>query len=209
MNETNGETQDRLRPEAAIAATSARGAGSYLADYAMAHPIRMAITIGAVTWWLMRSRDRSDEWDGIAETRWDDESPNPVGLEDEHRDELNVRRPLQETLGEYASTARETVGRAARSAGSGVDGFTRGNPMAAGAIALAIGAAIGLCAPRTGWEDSAMGETRDRVWKKAGQTAANLKDSVGEKMADAAENLIGESLSRAAQGTTRAPIGRA
>jgi ElaB/YqjD/DUF883 family membrane-anchored ribosome-binding protein len=279
MSETLGEIQDRLRPDhllqqakdgvtnaaagkvrtmmysaregASVVASRSRDAGTYLADYATAHPIRIAVTIGAVTWWMLRGRDRSHQWDGIAETRWDDESPNAVGLEGDYDSAFggSARRPLREkvgeiastaretvgeyaatareTVGEYASTARETVGEyassartsaqratarvggAARSAGSTVDGFARDNPLAAGAIALAIGAAIAMLAPRTELEDTAMGETRDRAWQKASRAAASLKDTVAEKVATAAENLVGESLAKAAEGTPSDPIGRA
>jgi len=279
MSETLGEIQDRLRPDhllqqardgvtnaaagkvrtmmysaregASVVATRTRDAGTYLADYATAHPVRIALTIGAVTWWMLRGRERNDMWDGMAETRWDDESPNAVGLDGDYDTAYggSARRPLRQKVGEYASTARETVGEyaasaretvgeyastaretvgeyaasarttaqrasarvggAARSAGSTVDDFARENPLAAGAIALAIGAAIGMMAPRTQLEDSAMGETRDRAWEKASRAASSLKDTVAEKMAAAAENLVGESLAKAAEGSPSEPIGRA
>jgi ElaB/YqjD/DUF883 family membrane-anchored ribosome-binding protein len=259
MSETLGELQDRLRPDhllqqardgvtnaatgkvrnimqsagqtASMVAERTRDAGSYLADYATAHPIRIAITVGALTWWMLRGRDRASVWDGAVDTRWDDEEPMASGLEN---------RPLRERVGEYASSARETVGEyatsaretvgeyaatagrsarrasasvrgAARSATTSVDGFARENPMAAGAIALAIGAAIGLSAPRTAWEDSAMGETRDRAWEKASTAASSIKETVVQKASTAAENLIGEGLAKAATtapSTPSDPIGR-
>lgn len=274
MSETLGEIQDRLRPDhllqqakdgvrraaagkvrtimysagetAAMAATKTRETGNYLADYATTHPIRIAVTVGAVAWLLLRGRNRSNVWDGAAETRWDDESPNPGDFDGV--DDTPIR-PLRDTVGEYASAARETVGEyaasardtvggyaasaretvgeyagsarqsaqrasarvrsAAGTATSSVDTFARENPLAAGAIALAIGAAIGLAAPRTELEDNTMGETRDRAWQKASRAASNMKDSVAEKMAATAETLIGESLANAAKGTPREPIGRA
>jgi ElaB/YqjD/DUF883 family membrane-anchored ribosome-binding protein len=256
MSETLGEIQDRLRPDhllqqakdgvtnaaagkvrtmmysaregASVVATRTRDAGTYLADYATAHPIRIALTIGAVTWWMLRGRERTNVWDGIAETRWDDESPNAVGLDGDIDTGFgSTGRPLRDKVGEYASSARETVGEyaasartsaqrasarvggAARSAGSSVDDFARENPLAAGAIALAIGAAIGMMAPRTALEDRAMGETRDRAWEKASRAASNIKDTVADKMAAAAENLVGESLTKAASGTPVDPLGRA
>jgi hypothetical protein len=41
------------------------------------------------------------------------------------------------------------------------------NPLAAGALAVAVGAAIGLACPATDYEDRAMGETRDQALAKA------------------------------------------
>jgi ElaB/YqjD/DUF883 family membrane-anchored ribosome-binding protein len=274
MSETLGEIQDRLRPDhllqqardgvthaaagkvrtmmysagetAAMVATRTRDAGNYVADYATMHPIRIAVTVGAIAWLLLRGRNRPSVWDGVAETRWDDESPNAGAFESREgtpshplRDKVGeYASSARETVGEYAATARETVGEyatsaretvgeyagsarasaqrasarvrgAARTATSSVDDFAHESPLAAGAIALAIGAVIGLAAPRTQLEDNTMGETRDRAWQKASAAASNLKDTVAEKMAATAETLIGESLANAAKGTPREPIGRA
>jgi ElaB/YqjD/DUF883 family membrane-anchored ribosome-binding protein len=253
MSETLGELQDRLRPDhllqqardgvtnaatgkvrtimhsaghtASVVAERTRDAGSYLADYATSHPIRIAVTIGALTWWMLRGRDRSTVWEGAVDTRWDDDQP--IGSYESRPLTARVGERVgeyassaRETVGEYATSARETVGEyaasarttarrasssvrgAARSATTNVDQFAHDNPMAAGAIALAIGAAIGLSAPRTEWEDCAMGETRDRAWEKASAVANNLKDTVVEKASVAAENLVGESIANAAKGTT-------
>lgn len=247
MSETLGELQDRLRPDhllqqardgVATAATGkvktmmhsagetasrmasrTRDAGHYLADYAAAHPVRIAVTVGALTWWMLRGRNHPTSWDGAVDTQWDDEEAITGDFES--------GRPLRDRVGEYASSARDAVGSyaesarssaqraavraggAARNAGGSVDQFTRDNPFVAGAIALAIGAAIGLAAPRTDWEDRAMGETRDRAWDKAATVANNLKDSVVDKASLAAENLIGESIATAAKGASTGPIGRA
>lgn len=267
MSETLGEIQDRLRPDhllqqakdgvtnaaagkvrtimhsagetASVVASRSRDAGNYLADYAMAHPIRIAVTVGALTWWMLRGRDRYNVWDGAVDTQWDD--ADPIGGVDTRplRDRVGeYASSARETVGEYASTARETVGEyatsaretvgeyaqsarttarrasarvggAARSATSSVDDFARENPLAAGAVALAVGAAIGLAARRTAWEDSAMGEMRDRAWEKASKAASTIKDTVAEKVAVAAENLVGESLAKAAKEAPTDPIGRA
>jgi hypothetical protein len=53
-----------------------------------------------------------------------------------------------------------------------------------------------------------MGETRDRAWDKATQMAKNLKDNVGQKVATAAENIVGDTVKTAAT-TTPEPMGRA
>ena len=85
MSETIGEIQDRLRPdhllqqakdgvreaatgkvkkhhafgkrnEPSVAAERRVTVGNHLAWYAKEHPIRMAITAGVITWWMMRGR---------------------------------------------------------------------------------------------------------------------------------------------------------
>jgi len=277
MSETLGELQDRLRPDhllqqardgvtqaaagkarkimssasdtASTVATRARGAGNYLADYAVEHPIRMAIAIGAVTWWALRGRSRPDVY-GTLETNWDESESEAMGygaspsLRDKAgeyvssardtvgeyassaRDTVNeYASSARQTVNEYASSARDTVGeyadsarqsarRAALRARSAASNATtastdwvQDNPIAAGAIALAVGAAIGLAVRRTELEDCTMGETRDRAWEKATQMAQNLKANVTDKVTTAAENLVSESLKNAA--TTSPSEGRA
>ncbi len=88
MSETIGEIHERLRPDhllqqakdgvkeaatgkvknimhsagetAYVAAQRARGAGNHLAWYAKEHPIRIAITVGVIAWWMLRGRSTTD-----------------------------------------------------------------------------------------------------------------------------------------------------
>ena len=232
---------------AGMVAARAKGAGNYLSDYAMEHPIRIAVTVGALTWWMLRGRDRSYDWDGAADTNWDDAEAMAYDEGRSLRDRAGeVVSTARETVGEYAATARDTVGAyasgardkageyastarekageyassarqvageyassaatRARSAANTTGDWVTENPVAAGAIALAIGAAIGMSAPRTDLEDCTLGETRDRAWEKASQVAKNLKENVTEKVSAAAENLVGDTLKNAA--TTSPSEGR-
>jgi ElaB/YqjD/DUF883 family membrane-anchored ribosome-binding protein len=118
----------------------------------------------------------------------------------------------RETVGEYASTARETVNDYAQSAASSarvashrvrsaagtatttVDDFVRDNPLAAGAVALAVGAAIGLAVRATDYEDRAMGATRDEALARAKHVANNLKQNVTDRVATYAEEVVSDSL---------------
>ena len=114
----------------------------------------------------------------------------------------------RETVGGYASNARDTVNEYAQSAASSareasrqvrsaassatttVDDFVRENPLAVGAIALAVGAVIGLAVRGTEYEDRAMGATRDGAMAKAKSVANTLTD----KVASYAEDVVNESL---------------
>ncbi len=58
---------------AATVAYQARGAGDQLASYAQEHPVQVAVTVGAFTWWMLRSREESNDWYGTADTSWDDD----------------------------------------------------------------------------------------------------------------------------------------
>jgi len=130
----------------------------------------------------------------------------------------------RDKAGEYAASAKETVNEYAQSAASSaraasvrarsaassattaVDDFVNENPLAAGAIAVAIGAAIGLAIRATEYEDRAMGSTRDQALAKARNVANNLKDNVSDKVAAYAENIVDQSLADAASAP---PMGRA
>jgi len=132
----------------------------------------------------------------------------------------------RETVGEYASTARETVNDYAQSAASRarqasskvrsaasnasttLDDFVHDNPLAAGAFALAIGAAIGLAVRATEYEDRAMGATRERAVARAKHVANNLKQNVTDKVATYAEDVVSESL-LSDPGASASPMGRA
>lgn len=66
------------------------------------------------------------------------------------------------------------------------------NPLAVGAIALAVGAAIGLSIPSTSYEDNLMGETRDRVLEKAQSTANEYIDKARNVAQEAGQKLDNE-----------------
>ena len=272
MSETIGEIQDRLRPDhllqqakdgmkeaatgkvknimnsagekAYVATQRARGAGNHLAWYAREHPIRIAITVGVVAWWMLRGRSTPTYY-GASDTSWDQDeygSTEP-GLRDKVGAIASTARETvgeyastakqavgeyassaRETVGEYASTARETVNEYAASAAStakvaservrsaastatvATNDWVQDNPLAAGALAVAVGAAIGLACPATDYEDRAMGETRDQALARARTVANNLKQNVGDKVAAYAENVVGESLKSAA---SEPPVGQA
>ncbi len=146
MSETIGEIQDRLSPDhllqqakdgvkdaaagkarsimnsagetAATVAYQARGVGDSLASYVRQHPLQVALTVGAVTWLMLRSRDQSA---GLV--RHVGHVVGGRGRAVAYGDGRSLRSRVgeyastaRETVGEYASTARETVGEYASTA---------------------------------------------------------------------------------------------
>ncbi len=67
----------------------------------------------------------------------------------------------------------------------------RDNPLAVGAVALAIGAAIGLAVPSTRKEDELMGQARDKVMDQAQHLAGDALDKVDEGARHLTEELQG------------------
>jgi ElaB/YqjD/DUF883 family membrane-anchored ribosome-binding protein len=125
----------------------------------------------------------------------------------------------RETVGEYAASARDTVSGAAEAtrtrareaserariaaqaasvraqeswqrASTSVDDWVHEYPLAAGAIAVAIGAAIGLSVPSTELEDRTLGEKRDLALERARTAAREMKDNVTQKVQDVAETVL-------------------
>ena len=83
-----------------------------------------------------------------------------------------------EKVGELSTAAREQY-----------DYYLEENPLAVGAVALALGAAVGFAIPSTRYEDQLLGETRARLVDQAGDKAiefldnskAAIKDAVGQQ----------------------------
>ena len=75
----------------------------------------------------------------------------------------NVAQSARQRVGEVTDNARYQVERAKDS----IDYMMREQPLALGAIGVAIGAVIAAMAPRTRKEDELMGETRDRLMDQA------------------------------------------
>jgi len=73
----------------------------------------------------------------------------------------------------------------------------RENPLAVGAVALAIGTAVGLAIPQTRKENEWMGEARDTLVDKAQSVASEAIDKVQQ----VAEKVANEASSTSSQGT--------
>lgn len=91
----------------------------------------------------------------------------------------------QESLSEWKSMARDQTGHLkdhARDQGEKAMGEFRrqlhDNPLAVGAMTLAIGTAIGLSLPRSHKEDEWLGETRDRLVDQAKSTVQDILPKV-------------------------------
>jgi ElaB/YqjD/DUF883 family membrane-anchored ribosome-binding protein len=202
-------------------ADQTRYAGRSAADYVRMHPVQMALLAGGITWWLLRGQDRSDDWEGASEG-WQDSDAAAYGADRSLREKAGEYvSSARETVGEYAETAKETAQRASQSVrdaastasqsvrdaastaslraretwqstSTTVDDWVHENPLAAGALAVAVGAAIGLSVPSSRFEDRTLGERRDIALERARVKARELKDTVTQRaknVANAVEDL--------------------
>ena len=81
----------------------------------------------------------------------------------------------------------------------------RDQPLVGGALAFAVGAALGTALPHTPQEDALMGDAADALKEKVGESAAELYDQGKEKAADiyaAASEKAGEVYQQAKDGMT-------
>jgi hypothetical protein len=99
--------------------------------------------------------------------------------------------------GEYAGMATDTVASAAASAEQsgfdlvqGVTKLSREQPLVVAAAGLAIGAVIAAMLPKTGMEDSLMGETSDAVKLTVGQVAAEGAGAATDALGNVADKVV-------------------
>ena len=103
------------------------------------------------------------------------------------------------------STARHHAGAARRGAAGttsdmrqGLDSFMEEQPLVLGAIAMALGAAVGGALPRSRVEDRVFGKQSDRAL----ETARNLAKDQGAKVQAAASVVLDEALTMAGEAST-------
>lgn len=108
----------------------------------------------------------------------------------------HIADEARERVSELGHEARERmsemshgVQRQAYRAQSQIEQLMDENPLAAGAIALGIGAAIGMMFPGTRMEDEFMGRKRDKFVSEAKETAEDTFEQVKEVASQSAEKV--------------------
>jgi ElaB/YqjD/DUF883 family membrane-anchored ribosome-binding protein/uncharacterized protein YjbJ (UPF0337 family) len=103
--------------------------------------------------------------------------------------------------------AVRTASREARHLEQSFESTLRENPLAVGAIAIAVGAAIGLALPHTRKEDQWMGSARDRLLHKAEGAAEGALQQVEEKVEEKVAALESGGDSNGGAPSSRQPNG--
>jgi ElaB/YqjD/DUF883 family membrane-anchored ribosome-binding protein len=93
----------------------------------------------------------------------------------------------QDRVSQLSSRAQEQ----ARRAGSGFQRMLQENPLAVGALAVGVGAAVGLAVPQTSKEHEAMGEARDSLVEKAQEKAQEVQQRA-QRVAEEAQSAAKE-----------------
>jgi len=101
----------------------------------------------------------------------------------------NVAGSAYEGVTNFAGTAYDKVGEFGSQARETYDHHIEENPLAVGAVALALGAAVGMAFPTTRYEGQIMGETKQNLLNLAQDRAGELVDKVKQVASDAGATL--------------------
>ena len=99
--------------------------------------------------------------------------------------------------GEAVTQAYGKLGDLGSSVRGQYDTQIQDHPLAVGAVALALGAAVGMAIPATRYEGQLLGNARQDLLDKAQSTATDMIDKAKEVVSEAGHN-IGEHMSRSA-----------
>lgn len=89
----------------------------------------------------------------------------------------------------FAGTAYDKVGEFGSQARESYDYYIEENPLAVGAVALALGAAVGMAFPATRYENQLMGETKQNLLNLAQERAGGLVDKVKQVASEAGATI--------------------
>jgi ElaB/YqjD/DUF883 family membrane-anchored ribosome-binding protein len=133
--------------------------------------------------WNQRQGDRSGQ--GVRSMMHDraEQVSNTVGEAASNLKEKaeNFVDQAQDRVGDISSRVQDQ----ARQVGYSSRSMLEENPLVAGAIALALGAAIGFALPETQRENELMGEARDRFMDQASEVARGTAEKVQRVAGDA------------------------
>lgn len=144
--------------------------------------------------------NRLDEASGWASHSWQQAQDMLAGAQDA------VRRGTADGTARAAEATR-AMGERVNSLNHTVMNQLRDQPLIAGALAFAVGAAFGSALPHTDQEDELMGDTADAVKARAGEEAEHLYDKGRERaeaLYDDASQRAGELYHHARDGATGA-----
>lgn len=206
MGETVDALQERLSPEnirnqaKEQVRETARETGSGFMNTVKQNPIPTAMVGVGVGWLIAKAGGGNDGGSygtyGSSGGSYDDyygsSGGSSTGQARERAGQMSgqaqerasqMSNQAQERAGQMAGQAQARASRVgdqaqqqAQRARSGFQRTLRENPLALGAAALGIGAAVGLSLPGTSKEDEMMGETRDQLMERGKEAAQDTKD---------------------------------
>lgn len=143
--------------------------------------------------------DKANSMSGAVHDKTDSMRAQTQGLKDKGADmrssTSDSMSSARQTVSEKAQTASETMRNQTAKAKSGFQYMLEEQPLALGAIGIAVGALLGATLPATERENRLMGKTSDRITDKVKMKAEQgyaKATEVGQDLADQATNRVKE-----------------
>jgi len=222
VSEKAGPAVDTAREAATNIGATAKGAGETIVDTIRMNPLPAAM-IGFGLGWLVVSMRRQAEENAVGKGIYESEAQYSDRTFDQSMAE-NGTGSTSSALKEAWSNAGDAVNNFATGAkskasdiavatkekasdlamatkekaqagASAVDQWVHENPLGAGAVALLVGAAVGLALPATAKENRVFGPKRDELAHKAAETAQDVVgkvQTVAERTFGTAKTALGD-----------------
>jgi hypothetical protein len=175
---------------------------SNLGEQAKRNPMPVALVGIGLAWLMATQKTGASPGPAISE------GDSGLGLKDKAyglKDKAyETKARLSETasaIGDRAAGMRDSAREQLDRARGGLDTMMREQPLALGAIGLAIGALAAALAPRTRYEDQVVGPTRDRMAEEAAAQVKASQDTQATQP-DATQQARTEERERLQQGVT-------
>jgi Protein of unknown function (DUF3618) len=194
LSETVEAIQEKLRPgnvvASAASATTEKVKHMEFVDRIRDNPVPAALAGIGLAWLAFSSGGHSRPRYGRGRTAagWRNTG---YGYDESLYGDLDAdqRESTESVTARASATAREAMDDArnlARRGQNRLGWMVRENPLAVGAAAVVLGAAVGLAIPETERENELMGETRDNAIERAQQVAQGTVERVKDAATDAA-----------------------
>lgn len=150
--------------------------GRNLGGQVKSNPLPVILTTVGVSWMMMSSGNK-----GVAQSRGTSDAISDQdgdGIMDALGNTAAKSRDKATALGDQVQGATANAKESAKNAREGLVQFYRDQPLIAGSLGIAIGAALGGLIPPTQVEDDALGEVSDRSVAAAKSKATRKYDEV-------------------------------
>lgn len=183
LERTVSELSDRLSPgeliDQALGMAREHGGefGRNLGTQVKQNPLPMILTGIGISWMMMSSGKNGSAAHASYDASTDEDGrsfKNVIG------DAAEKSRDKATEIGERVQAATTSVKESAQSARESLVQFYRNQPLLAGSVGIAIGAALGALVPPTEIEDNMLGEASDRSVDTAKSTVASKYDEIRE-----------------------------
>ncbi|MEX0740584.1 MAG: DUF3618 domain-containing protein [Pseudohongiella sp.] len=183
LGKTANELSDRLSPgeliDQAMGMAREHGGelGRNLGTQVKNNPLPMILTSIGISWMMISTGNNSS-----AGAHRSFKTGNGRDVGDALGDTAAKSHDVASAVGDRVHDATGNMKESAQSVGQSMVQFYRDQPLLAGSLGIAIGAALGALVPPTEMEDDMFGETRDRSVDAAKKKAESKYDELRESV---------------------------